>query len=43
MEVVGGKDLPLKNREVDLDLIEPACMNGTVDGNEIGVFGGEPH
>jgi len=42
VKVVRGENLPLKNREVDLDLIEPACMNGAVDGNEMGIFGGEP-
>src|SRR3989304_8414004 len=42
VKIVRGEDLPLKNREVNLDLIEPACMNGAVDGNERGGFGGEP-
>jgi len=27
-EIVGDKDLPLNDREVDLDLIEPAGVNG---------------
>jgi len=42
VKIVWGEDLPLENREVDLDLIEPACMNRAVDGNEMGVFGGKP-
>src|SRR5487761_2337790 len=33
-EVVGGKDLALDDGEVDLDLNEPARMNGTMHGNQ---------
>jgi hypothetical protein len=42
VKIVWGEDLALKNREVDLDLIEPACMNGAVNRNEMGVFVGKP-
>ena len=37
-EVVGCKYLALDNGEVDLDLIEPAGMDGTVHGNQSWVF-----
>lgn len=33
-EVVGGKDLALDDGEVDLDLIEPTGMNGTMHRNQ---------
>jgi hypothetical protein len=31
VEVCGGEDFPLKDREEDLDLVEPAGMLGKVD------------
>jgi hypothetical protein len=34
-EVVGIEDLPLDDREIDLDLVEPAGMYGGVDENDI--------
>ncbi len=40
-ELVGGKDLPLDDREVDLDLIEPAGVEGSVNQNQMGVLGAE--
>lgn len=35
-EVIGSQSLALKDREVDLDLIEPAGVDGAKDGHEIG-------
>ena len=29
-EIVRGQDLPLNDREIDLDLVEPDSMNGRV-------------
>ena len=37
-EVVWGQDFALDDGEVDFDLIEPAGMNGTVDGNQARMF-----
>jgi len=31
-EVVGCQNFPLKDREVDLDLVEPAGVDGTMKG-----------
>lgn len=42
MKIVWGENLALENREVDFDLIEPACVNGTVNWNEMGVFIDKP-
>lgn len=36
-EVVGGKDGPLDDREVDFDLVEPAGVDGRMNLNGIGV------
>ena len=38
-EVVGIEDLALDNREIDLDLIEPAGMHRGVDENYVWPFG----
>src|SRR5215210_639228 len=35
-EVVGGQNLALNHREVDLDLVEPGGMSGKVDEHQIG-------
>ena len=40
-EVVGRKDFPLNNREVDFDLVEPTGVDRSVDKNGIGPFGAE--
>ena len=37
-EVVGCENLPLDNGEVDLDLVQPACVNGRVNGHEARVL-----
>ena len=37
-EVVGRQNLPLHDREVDLDLVEPACVDGQMDQDELGVM-----
>ena len=34
-EVVGRKCLSLKDGEVDLDLVEPACVDGKMDGDQV--------
>src|SRR5712691_796781 len=41
-EVVGGQDLALDDREVDLDLIEPTGVDGRVDEHEVRPTGAEP-
>ena len=33
-EVVGGQHLALDDREVDFDLVEPTCMDRSVDRNQ---------
>ena len=37
-KVVGGQNLPLENGKVDFDLIEPAGVDGTVNGNDAWIF-----
>ncbi len=37
-EVVGREDLPLHDGEVDLDLIEPTGVDGTVNRDDAGIF-----
>jgi hypothetical protein len=37
-EIVGGEHLPLDNREVDFDLIEPTGVDGSVDQDRIRPF-----
>jgi hypothetical protein len=36
VEVVGGQDLALDDREVDLDLVEPRCVDGQVHELAVG-------
>lgn len=36
--VVEREHLPLDDREVDLDLVEPACVDGQMDPDEFGVM-----
>ena len=36
-EVVGLQHLALHDREVDLDLVDPACVDRQVDDNEVGI------
>jgi len=38
-EVVGREDLPLYDREIDFDLIQPAGVDGSVDEDRVGPFG----
>jgi hypothetical protein len=40
-EVVGREDLPVYDREIDLELIKPTGMDGTVGEDRVGPFGGE--
>ena len=40
-EVVGGEDLSLDDREVNFDLVEPACMDGRVDQDDRGPRGAQ--
>jgi len=37
-EVVGCQNFPLKDREVDLDLVEPAGVDGTMNRDDAGIF-----
>ena len=37
-KVVGGQNLPLQDGKVDLDLIEPTGMDGTVNRDDAGIF-----
>ena len=37
-EVVGREDLPLQDGEVDFDLIEPTGVDGTMNGDDAGIF-----
>ena len=37
-EIVGGEDLSLNDGEIDLDLIEPTGVNGSVDEDSVGPF-----
>lgn len=41
-KVVGRKDLPLHDREVDFHLVEPTGMHGGIHQNRIGVRLGQP-
>lgn len=41
-EVVGGEDLPLDDREVDFDLVEPTGVDRRMDQDEVGVGFLEP-
>ena len=34
LKVVGGKQLALDDRVVDLDLVQPACVDGEVDEDQ---------
>lgn len=34
-EVVGSKDLTLKDGKIDFDLVEPTCVNGAMNGHDI--------
>ena len=40
-EVAWGEQLTLNDREVDLDLVEPAGVNRRMDQNDVGPSGGE--
>ena len=40
-EVVGREDLSLNDREIDLDLVEPTGVDGSVDEDRVGPFGAE--
>src|ERR1700681_802117 len=40
-EVVGREELALNDREVDLDLVEPAGMNGGMDEDQVRPFGAQ--
>ena len=40
-EIVRGEDLSLNNREVDLNLVEPTGMSGSVDEDGVGPSGAE--
>jgi len=40
-EVVGRENFSLNDREVDLDLVEPAGVNWCVDKNGVGPLGAE--
>ena len=40
-EVVGREDLPLHDREIDFDLIEPTGVDRSVDEDRVGPFGAE--
>src|ERR671920_500886 len=37
-EIIGGQDLPLHHREVDLDLVEPGGVSRKVDEAQVGPF-----
>jgi len=37
VEIIWREHLSLNNREVDLDLVEPTGMDGTMDHPEVGV------
>jgi len=41
IEIIRGEDLSLNNREVDLNLIEPTGVGGSVDENGVGPLGAE--
>ena len=35
--IAGSQHLALQDREVDLDLVDPACVDRQVDDNEVGI------
>jgi len=40
-EIVGRQDFSLNDREIDLDLVEPTGVDGSVDEDRVGPFGAE--
>lgn len=36
-KIIGRQDFPLDNREIDLDLVEPTGMNGSMYEHQAGV------